>query len=76
VQRVIACEAAPRMTRRQLVAGLRQAIGDEPRRRTVGAYRWSPMPGGPASRCRTDGPHRLWEKRRPRSAEEPQEDMS
>jgi len=41
VARAISREAAAPMTRRQLVARLRRAIGDEPRRRTVGAYRWS-----------------------------------
>jgi hypothetical protein len=41
VRRNIRCEAARRLTIRQLVARLRIAMGDEPRRRTVGAYRWS-----------------------------------
>lgn len=39
--RDIACEACPPMTDRQLVARLRRFAGVEPRRRTVGAYRWS-----------------------------------
>ena len=37
--RVVTCEASPRRTDRQLVARLRQFMGVEPRRRTVGAYR-------------------------------------
>jgi hypothetical protein len=41
VARVISCEAAAPMTRRQLVARLRRATGNEPRRRPVGAHRWS-----------------------------------
>ena len=52
--REIRCEVAPRMTRRQLVARLRTASGVEPRRRTVGAHRWThragpaaPAPGTP-----------------------------
>jgi hypothetical protein len=40
-QRTISCEAAPRLTERQLVARLHRAMGVEPRRHTVGAYRWS-----------------------------------
>lgn len=43
--REVRCEAAARMSRRQLVARVRMAAGDAPTRRTVGAYRWS---GGPA----------------------------
>jgi hypothetical protein len=43
--RDIACEASPPMTDRQLVARLRRFAGVEPRRRTVGAYRWSEPSG-------------------------------
>jgi hypothetical protein len=39
--RDIACEASPPMTDRQLMARLRRFAGVEPRRRSVGAYRWS-----------------------------------
>jgi len=44
--RVVTCAAATRMTDRQLVARLSREAGLEPRRRTVGAYRWSEQPGG------------------------------
>lgn len=49
VERAVRCEVAPRMTRPQLVARLRAASGEPPRRRTVGAYRWTeaPPPGSP-----------------------------
>lgn len=43
--RVIDCEASPRLTDRQLIARLRRFSGDEPRRHSVGAYRWSEVPG-------------------------------
>jgi hypothetical protein len=39
--RPLTCEASTRLTERQLVARLRRLAGDEPRRRTVGAYRWT-----------------------------------
>lgn len=39
--RRITCEACPELTNRQLIARLRRYAGVEPRRRTVGAYRWS-----------------------------------
>jgi hypothetical protein len=39
--RDIACEASPPLTDRQLIARLRRFAGVEPRRYTVGAYRWS-----------------------------------
>jgi hypothetical protein len=63
VVRVITSEAAAPMTSGQLVARLRRSMGDEPRRRTVGAYRWSRMPGD-TPRDGVVGPHRLREKRR------------
>ena len=40
-RRTVTCEAAPRLTDRQLVAWVRRATGVDPRRHTVGAYRWS-----------------------------------
>jgi hypothetical protein len=40
-QRTIRCEAAPRLSDRRLVARLHRATGVDPRRHTVGAYRWS-----------------------------------
>jgi hypothetical protein len=48
-QRRIACEAAPPLTDRQLIARLRAFAGVETRRRTVGAYRWTGFP----SHCRS-----------------------
>jgi hypothetical protein len=48
-QRTIRCEAAPRLSDRRLVARLYRATGVDPRRHTVGAYRWS---GSPADRRR------------------------
>lgn len=58
VARGIRSEAAPPMSRRQLAARLRRATGDEPRRRTVGAYRWtSPSTTGPSGK-RVSGPRR------------------
>lgn len=42
--RAIVCEASPPVSDRQLVARLRRFSGVEPRRRTVGAYRWSLPP--------------------------------
>lgn len=43
--RVIDCRASPRLTDRQLIARLRRHSGGEPRKRSVGAYRWSDAPG-------------------------------
>lgn len=63
VARNIVCEAAPPMTRRQLVARFRRAMGEEPRRLTVGAYRWSfPSAPEPSGR-RVCAPHRVAVKR-------------
>jgi hypothetical protein len=39
--RAIVCEASPPLTDRQLIARLHRFTGIEPRRRTVGAYRWT-----------------------------------
>ena len=63
VEREVRCEVAPRMTRRQLIARLRTASGDRPRRRSVGAYRWTdgPPPSTPATRA--DMPRRVVAKR-------------
>lgn len=41
IERDVRCEVAPRMSPRQLIARLRVASGEQPRRRTVGAYRWT-----------------------------------
>jgi hypothetical protein len=43
--RVVDYEAAPRLTDRQLITRLRRFSGGEPRRRSVGAYRWTDAPG-------------------------------
>ena len=39
--RDISCQTSPALTDRQLIALLRRFAGVEPRRRSVGAYRWS-----------------------------------
>jgi hypothetical protein len=70
VARVVSSAAAGRMTRRQLVARLHQAAGEETRRRTVGAYRWSAAPGAAAEHGRAGGPRRVVEKRRSRRSED------
>jgi hypothetical protein len=61
-QRDIACEVSPRLTDRQLVARLRRLAGVEPRRRTVGAYRWSLPPTQRASGQPDLAPHRVVNK--------------
>lgn len=63
IDRTIRCERAARLTRRQLVSRLRLAMGDEPRRHTVGAYRWTSESHGAARRGRTLSPRRVIEKR-------------
>ena len=60
------------MTRAQLVARVRLAMGEEPRRHTVGAYRWSPPAGVAAEGAPTVGPWRVAQKPA-RSREEPRE---
>jgi hypothetical protein len=45
LDRDVACEASPPLTNRQLIARGRRFAGTEPRRRSVGAYRWSDAPG-------------------------------
>jgi hypothetical protein len=62
VARVVSSEAAPRMTGRQLVAQLRRAIGVAPRRRTVGAYRWTLARTREPSGRRSVEPRRVVEK--------------
>lgn len=60
--RAVSCEASARRTDRQLVARLRHFEGVEPRRRTVGAYRWSePQPHRPSGQVRLR-PRRVVEK--------------
>lgn len=62
VVRDIRSDAAPAMTRRQLAACLRIDMGEEARRQTVGAYRWSSPPSTAPSGKRTSGPHRVADK--------------
>ena len=49
-KRDVQSRAAPRMTRPQLVERLLRAVGQEPRKRTVGAYRWSHLDWARAGR--------------------------
>jgi hypothetical protein len=65
-KRSIAVESATRKTRGQLVAYLRRARGEEPRRRTVGAYRWSPTPASAPPGTEPVWPRRISEKGAPR----------
>jgi hypothetical protein len=53
---------AGRMTDRQLIAWLRGYVDDEPRRTTVGAYRWTGAPEMEASGHPVFTPHRTFEK--------------
>lgn len=39
--RIVTTEASPPLTDRQLIARVRHLAGADPRRRTLGAYRWS-----------------------------------
>lgn len=64
LERVITTEAAAPMTERQLVARFRWAIGEEPRRRTVGAYRWTSPAAGAASTTGVVEGRRVAAKRR------------
>ena len=43
--RVIDCVASPPLTDRQLISRLRRFSGAEPRKHSVGAYRWTEPPG-------------------------------
>jgi hypothetical protein len=47
--RDISCQTSPPLTDRQLIALVRRFAGVEPRRRSVGAYRWSVPSGHRAS---------------------------
>ena len=44
-RRAVACQTSPPLTDRQLIARSRRFAGAEPRRRSVGAYRWSEQLG-------------------------------
>lgn len=60
--RGISCEPSSRLTDRQLIARLRHFAGADPRRRTVGAYRWSePLPHRPSGQAQLP-PRRVIDK--------------
>jgi hypothetical protein len=63
--RDIVCEASLRLTDRQLTGRLRRFAGVEPRRRTVGAYRWT-GPQEHGSRGSTELPPRRVVRKTPR----------
>jgi hypothetical protein len=71
--RRILSERVPRLSRSQLAARLHRAMGEEPRRHSVGAYRWTtaepPPPHDRAAR-----PRRVVEKRPHQPDDEPIED--
>jgi len=56
--RSVTCGSAPRQTDRQLVARLHRLAGEEPRRRSVGAYRWTGTSDGGGA-----GTPRRWPRR-------------
>lgn len=69
--RTITCEPASRLTKRQLVARLRDLLGASPRRRTVGRYRWTTPVARRASRAAVPLPRRVVEKPASRATTEP-----
>lgn len=60
--RRVVSHPAGRMTERQLTAWLRRYVEDEPRRSTVGAYRWTGAPKLEASGHPVFSPRRTFEK--------------
>ena len=73
-QRTIIREASRRLTDRQLVARLRHLAGAEPRRRSVGAYRWTvPLSRRPSGRA-VLLPHRVIAEAPPERRPLPRED--
>ena len=58
-ERTVTGAPSARRTDRQLVARLSREAGVEPRRRTVGAYRWSERPGAARSGRHGTGPQRV-----------------
>jgi hypothetical protein len=60
----VTSEASPRMTAPQLVARLRRLRGENPRRRTVGAWRWTDPGQRGASGRQLNGPRRVVNKPR------------
>lgn len=72
--RDITCRASPPLSDRQLIALLRRFAGLEPRRRSVGAYRWSELSGQRPSGQADLPPRRVASKRpRKRGQQEPEE---
>ena len=67
-ERDVRCEVAPRLTRRQLIARLRMASGEQPRRRTVGSYRWTLPTRAGAGGADAGTPRRVASKRSIREA--------
>lgn len=67
--RDISCQTSPSLTDRQLIARLRGFTGVEPRRRSVGAYRWS-EPAGHRPRGQAEGRPRRVVSKPPRQREE------
>jgi hypothetical protein len=61
--RGIGCETSAPLTDRQLIARLRRFAGIEPRRRSIGAYRWSGPPVHRHSGGTLPLPHRVVDKR-------------
>ena len=61
--RTVTCQAAERLSDRQLVARLRHIAGEE-RRRTVGVYRWTGSPARRASGSEGPKPRRVSPKPR------------
>lgn len=61
-ERTVRAAASGPRTDRQLVAQLSREAGVEPRRRTVGAYRWSERPVAARSGRHGTGPQRVTEK--------------
>jgi hypothetical protein len=61
-RRTVTMEAARRLTDRQLVARARALAGDVPRRRTVGAYRWTGEATERTSGAKSGEPRRVVRK--------------
>jgi hypothetical protein len=68
--RPITTEAAPRLTRRQLIARLRQLVHEEPRRGIAGAHRWSE----PAAVRASGAPMAIARRAGPRPPRQPMDD--
>jgi hypothetical protein len=60
-------ERAGRSTDRQLIVRLRHHLGEEPRHRTIGAYRWSGPPARSPSGRAIGLPERVTKKPAQRS---------